>query len=123
MMWKMYQFWLLVFFAVLSWAMFTLVITNISPLESPQLGFPLLYVSFFFAILFSTASAMSLVWKAIFPVKSSYLCLRRGIREGVFVGIAGIILLLFLQLHTFHWVEVLALLGIIVIIEYGIGDG
>lgn len=117
MMWKMYQFWLLVVLASISWGIFLLVITNISPLESPQLGFPLLYIGFFFALLFTSATLYSLLWKAIFPVKSSYICIKNGIREGIFTGIGGTIIMFFLQMQSFSWIEVLAIFGIIIIIE------
>lgn len=117
MMWKIYQFWLMVLFAVISWSMFFIVRSNVSPLESPEIAFPLYYITFFFAITFSIACMASLVWKAIFPVKSSYICIKNGLREGIIAGISADIILLFLQLQSFSWGEVIVLIGIIIIIE------
>lgn len=118
MMWKVYQFWLIVLFSILSWGMFVLVIYNISPIESPNIAFPLLYISFFFSVLFTVAAMASLVWKALIPVKSSYLCLSNGIREGIMAGIGADILLFFLQSHSFGWIQPIIILIIIAITEY-----
>lgn len=118
MMWKMYQFWILFGLAIISWSIFCLIINNVSPLESPQIGFPLFYFSFFFSLTFSFSVICSLCWKALIPVKSSYLCILSGIREGFFIGLGGLILLFFLQGNVFHWIQIPIIFFFIALIEF-----
>lgn len=117
MMWKMYQFWILVIFSVLSWGMLLLVRANISPIESPQIAFPLFYIAFMLAMLFTFSVFFSLCWKAILPVLSSYICIKNGIREGILLSISSGLILFLQQIAMTHWLPVLLIIAIGIIIE------
>lgn len=122
-MWKLPLFWLLVIFSVTSWVSWYIIITNLSPTQSSHLAFILFYSTLFFSITFSFSLIFASLWKAILPTKSSYFCLKNGIREGEFIGVIVSIMLFLkqydrLSLEASSIIIFIALLIEIVILFY-----
>lgn len=116
-MWRVSFFWVLIILAILSWLSWYIVLHNISPVQSPSLAFPLFYATFFCAITFTASLITALLWKAIIPTKSSYYCLKNGIREGGLLGIVGSVALFFQQYQYLGWQEIALLLALVLLIE------
>lgn len=108
-------FLVLILLSLVSWGGWYIVLHNISPLQSPSLAYPLMYGMLFFSFCFSGALFTGLLWKAFFPTKSSYVCLRRGLREGVIFAIGGCVAVFFLQYQSLSWNTggVIAVFGIL----------
>lgn len=109
-------FWVLIFLSLVSWGGWYIVIHNISPLQSASLAYPLMYGMLFFSFCFSGALFFGLLWKVFFPTKSSYVCLRRGLREGVIIGGGGCLAVFFLQYQSLSWNtgSVMIVLGLLI---------
>jgi membrane-associated HD superfamily phosphohydrolase len=105
-MWKLPSFWFLLFTTVLSWGSWFVVINNLSPHESIELAFTSFYLSIFLASSFTAAIFLSLIWKIFIPTSSSHSCLKKALREGIFIGISSCIFLLFMKKATLSWEEV-----------------
>lgn len=116
-MWRTSFFWLLIILATLSWASWYIVLHNVSPIQSPKLAFPLFYGTMFFSITFTMSVMTALLWKAIIPTKSSYYCLKNGVREGALLGFIGIIALFFQQYQYLTWQEITLLVVLFILVE------
>ncbi len=109
-------FWILLALTVFSWISWYLVLHNVSPIQSPSYAFPLFYISSFLTVTFTISLASSLLWKTFLPTKSSYMCLKNGIRFGIIGGILFVIAMIFQQNNALTQTEIitLVLLGILI---------
>ena len=87
LMYKLNFFWILILLMIFSWVSLYITLHNVSPVQSAELAFFLLYISFFLSVTFTVALLSSLLWKMFVPTKSSYVCLKNGIRFGMIVGV------------------------------------
>lgn len=116
-MWKTSFFWLLLVLSILSWGSWVIVLHNVSPIQSPSLAFLLFYGTIFFAITFTLSLVAALLWKAIIPTKSSYYCLKHGVREGALLGLISVIALFFQQYQYLTWQEITLLISLFFLVE------
>lgn len=93
-------FWMLIVLATISWIGWYIVLHNISPIQSPEMAYPLMYAMLFFSLLFTGSLLIGLLWKAIVPTKSFHFCLKRGIREGGLIAFGACITVFFLQYQS-----------------------
>ncbi|HID91624.1 TPA: hypothetical protein EYP45_00680 [Candidatus Peregrinibacteria bacterium] len=108
-MYKLKFFWILVILTFFSWVSWYLILNNVSPVQSVNLAFPLMYISLFLSITFSIALLSSLLWKMFYPTKSSYICLKNGIRFGIIFGILFLIAMIFQQKNALEHTTILTL--------------
>jgi len=99
-----------------SWVSLYITLHNVSPIQSAELAFFLLYISCFLSVTFTIALLSSLLWKMFLPTKSSYVCLKNGIRFGMIVGVLFIIAMGFQQNELLGQNEIFTfiLLGILI---------
>ena len=116
-MYKLIFFWILLALAIFSWISLYLILHEISPIQSPQYAFPALYSSAFLAITFTVAILYSLIYKTIIPTKSSYMCLKNGIRFGIITSILFIIAMIFQQNNALTQTEIITLIILNILIE------
>ncbi len=116
-MWKVSFFWLLIVLAIFSWAAWYIVLHNVSPVQSPEIAFLLFYAALFCSVTFTASLVMALLWKAIIPTKSSYYCLKNGIREGLLLGITFCLAVFFQQYQYLGWQEIALLASLALLIE------
>jgi len=116
-MYKLKFFWILLILTFFSWISWYLVLHGVSPIQSPEYGFPALYISTFLTIAFTISLLSSLLWKAIVPTKSSYICLKNGIRFGIITGILFIIAMIFQQYQSLGQIEIFTLITLGLLVE------
>lgn len=116
-MYKLKFFWILVILTLFSWASWYLVLHNISPVQSENLAFSLIYVSFFLSITFTIALISSLIWKMLYSTQSSYICLKNGMRLGIIVGILFVVAMVFQQKNALENTTILTLCLLAFLIE------
>ncbi len=112
------MFWVLVLLMILSWVSWYLVLNNVSPVQSASLAFPLIYISSFLSVTFTVALFALLLWKTFFPTKSSYICLKNGIRFGILAGILFVIAMIFQQKNELDTETIITLCLLLVLIEF-----
>ncbi len=116
-MYKLNLFWVLLVLTLFSWGSWYIILHNISPIQSELYAFISFYSSSFLAITFTVSLLFSLLWKMIIPTKSSYICLKNGIRFGMIVGLLSIIALIFQQNNALGQMEILTMIALGVLIE------
>ncbi len=116
-MYKLKFFWILLVLTIFSWISLYFVLHNVSPIQSAQYAFPLFYISAFLSVTFTIAIFSSLLWKMFIPTKSSYICLKNGIRFGIIVGVLCMVAILFLQNNALGHIEIITLILLALLIE------
>lgn len=116
-MYKLKFFWILLVLTILSWVSWYMVLHNVSPVQSSQYAFPLFYISSFLTVTFTVALLYSLLWKICIPTKSSYICLKNGIRFGMIVGVSCMVAMGFQQFQALGQMESITLILLVLLIE------
>ncbi len=116
-MYKLKFFWILLILTIFSWISWYVVLHNVSPVQSEYYAFPALYISSFLSVTFTIALVSSLLWKMFIPTKSSYLCLKYGIRFGIIVGTLFVIAMAFLQYEALGQMEIITFVLLAILIE------
>lgn len=104
--------------AVLSTASLLVILFRVSPITAPSFALPFL----FFTLFLSVASVGSIVlyglWRSL-PLERQDVgrMLSTALREGIFLGIATVILLLFHLLGILTWWVALLIYGVFVLVE------
>jgi len=110
------------FSALLSTTSLLIVILRVSPLTAPAQAIPAFFVSLFLSV--STAGALALfgLWKAL-PVHTWDMgkLLSISLRQGIFLGCATVLLVLFHLLALLNWWVGLMIFGVFFFVELALG--
>jgi hypothetical protein len=109
--------------ALLSTTSLLVVLFRVSPLTAPLYALPALFVSLFLAVSSVTTLLFYAFWRVV-PLHSWDIGKMLGIsmRQGVFVGVATIILLVFHLLGLLTWWIAVMIYGVFLLIELALNS-
>ncbi len=104
--------------AILSTASLLVVVLRVSPLTAPAYAIPAFFISLFLCLSSVGTLLFYGLWRAL-PLHSWDVGQALGIsvREGIFLGVAAIIILLFHLLGLLTWWIGLMIVGVFVLLE------
>ncbi len=109
--------------ALLSLTSLLVVIFRVSPLTAPAYAIPAFFISLFLAVCSIGTLLFYALWRLV-PLHSWDLgqVLGISVRQGVFLGLASIILILFHLLGLLTWWIGLMIFGVFVLIELALNS-
>lgn len=109
--------------AVLSVTSLLVVLFRVSPLTSPEYAIPAFLVSLFFTLSTCGALVFYALWRLL-PIHSWDLgtLLSIALRQGIFLGCAGIVIVLFHLLGVLTWWIAILIIATFVLVELGLNS-
>jgi divalent metal cation (Fe/Co/Zn/Cd) transporter len=100
---KYWPVWVLIAAMFFAWSAWGIVYNNISPFASPQIAFPLFYLTAFLSVSLTFFTFDVFLRIAFMPHKTVLYHVYASLRQGVIFGLVFLGAMAFQQFHILNW--------------------